>query len=271
MAIVLKQSGTTGTSAAAPSNISVNFSATVLGSALVVFVSATGAANVAITSLPAPWITIFNSSANSLARALFVQPNNPGGVTTVTVSLANTTAGGAAMIFGEFTGVAVSSPLDASVTTTSAGSTGQSTQFATIPPNSDELVLGDLACVVTTLNNITGSSPGFVLVGNVSSKVATTNAQEILYWKINAINLRTIWTTSLAASVANVQDISRYFAADSGAYVLNNIGGNAGILSPSGGVTPIVGGSPTQINSGYGGEVPSPPGSGVFFSGMIGG
>lgn len=102
---------------------------------------------------------------------------------------------------------------------------------------------------------------------------------------VNAMSIDTYWASnqqlgpfptpfasSLLASAVNSVEIGAILTTLSSIVTANNnIGGNQGVLVASGGVTPVVGGSPTNINSGYGGEVPGQVGSGAFFSGMIGG
>ena len=81
------------------------------------------------------------------------------------------------------------------------------------------------------------------------------SASALLASAVNSVEIAAILTTSPTSAVA----------------ANNSIGGLSGILVASGGPAPAVGGSSSAINSGYGGEVPGPIGSGAFFSGMIGG
>src|SRR5215472_4319406 len=87
------QSVPTATSVNSPASITPTCAATVAGNLLIMVVVATGASPT--VSTPASWNLLGTSGNATVVVAVFSRPNNPGGITSVVVTLNNITNGGA--------------------------------------------------------------------------------------------------------------------------------------------------------------------------------
>lgn len=208
MAITLVQSTSVATSAASPVLITPTFTnPTKPGNFLVLVLSLTGTA-LSITT-PAGWSSVDQKSSAGILAGLFVLPNNAGGITSVAVTIADTTGGASAALF-EFNGIGPNASLegfgDGSATGTSFGATA----LPAYVPDNNELsffVVGFAAAVLTPLNTPDWTGP----VATAVSTNGVPNAQIACFYSFaqqgNLSNTGGSFNASVAFAIIQV----RYF------------------------------------------------------------
>lgn len=165
---------TSASSASAPTSATIgSIPATVAGNLLLFAVACTSSGTPTITSPGGSWTQIFNVSKSGLAYALFANLNNAGGVTSVSATLATTTAGGAVAHFAELQGIGTGQANDSQVTASGATATVAWPSISPVLNNQELLYYGVARASATYTPNNTAEWN----LGNVSttSTGATTN------------------------------------------------------------------------------------------------
>jgi hypothetical protein len=182
--------------AAAASVTATLASASVAGNLLVAFVAARGAFTSA--TMPANWqlaaSNVGGSGSSSESAFLYYYPNNPGGITSVAVTVTGTT--GVSLLLAEFSGVATSSPLDQTdVAGAGSGATGTLLTPATTYP-------GELAVsawgVNTNKSQTWGESSGWTSTVTAGSGGNTPSdlGRKLNTGAAGAVTETETWTTS---------------------------------------------------------------------------
>lgn len=159
--------------------------------------------------------------------ALFAFPNNPGAITTVTVTV-TATNGGAAIMGYEFSGFGASNlaPVEFSTIVSGTG-TAIPNLFPTNMPSPNEVVMyGTAADAVVTFTNT--QTPEFTTDGGVSSTVATTNIALKCENATNASSTSPQASVSLSVSEA-WKAIAARFQSNQGNITYDSVGGQVGV------------------------------------------
>jgi hypothetical protein len=252
MAGAIKQVSTTGSSAASPSNLTVNLgSPSQAGNSLLLAVAVTGATP-SITPL-AGWTVVQNNVAPAgLAVGLFLLPGVLNtGINGVIVTVGGTGGGAVAALF-EMNGAAPVTQ-DATATQNGTGTSYGNLALAATSQFNELLfyVVGFAAATLTPSNSADWSA----VQGAVVSTNGTPNAQIACFFQNTPRGVTPTIGGSLSASVVNQENIARFSIPGSdiavngpgGSVFVGNVGTPAGAL-----------------------QVPQPQGIGNFFSGSIG-
>lgn len=181
---VLVQSGTASTAVSGPASFTQNFpGATRVGTLLVWFVAVNASAGAALGPTPAGWTLLWSQVVATLALGCYIYPNNPGGLTSATLSGPTATTGG---ISGSFYEEANCPFIPGDVVTNTNGNSTTPNSSATnaqiAPPGTNNFLFGAIAWVLgaATLsfnnNAAQGIQGGFVTTAQISSTNGTTNA-----------------------------------------------------------------------------------------------
>lgn len=240
MANGLLQSNTAASAAASPASISPALAAaSTPGNCLILVVCVTGTA-VSITT-PAGWTLIQTATiAATLSVAMFVLPNNVGGITSVAVTVTATGGGAAAAIF-EFTGQGPTATVESSANTTATSNSYANPGLSPLVPAANELMfyaIGLAAATVTPANSSEWSS----VVGAAVSTSGTPNAQIACFWGnpydpgIGVVlappTFNSVIGGSLSASVAHGQVGARFFQGAATPVIEVTNGGFRAVLQP---------------------------------------
>lgn len=182
---LLGNSGKANSTVAAPTSITPALTvASTAGNFLLLVVSVTGTSPTITT--PANWSNpVAVGSSPTTLTDVFIYPNNPGGITSVAVTVGSTTAGGAVASIYEFSGV--SSTLRSSSVTNLFTNNGVGTSGSIQTPNNFQTV-DTLAVTVSgrVASTITPTFDSFYTwstsVQGAVSTGATTNVQQDVYW-----------------------------------------------------------------------------------------
>lgn len=230
MAIALKQSGQTSSSAVSPTSITPSLGvASTAGNLLLLTVVVTG--NPVSITTPANWTLVSSSTiAGALSVALFMQANAPS-LTSQAVTITATGGGASASIF-EFSGVGPTIQVEASgQANATSNSYGTGLTPATVPFANELLfyVVGFAAATLTPSNSFewSGNTAGAVSTGG------TPNAQIANFWGISPGNFPSSIGGGFSASVVHGQVEGRFFVQGSDSITLDIVGGNAGIYVPT--------------------------------------
>lgn len=229
---LLPNSGVAASAATGPTSISPALTtASKQGNCLVLAVLVTGTTAVSITT-PANWTFLANGAQGTVFLLdLFIFPNNPGGITSVTVTVTATVGNAAAAIF-EFSGTGPMTQEKvqgfAQLAITSYGN-----QMNPYVPYGNELlfyVAGFNPATLTPANSAEWSSA----VGTVVSTGGAPNAQLACFWGNPPASIpNSVIGGSLSASVnAGVVEL-RFVNGTIPALVQDNINGQSGIFVPS--------------------------------------
>ncbi len=225
MAVTRVQKVTNQTAANSPASITATFASTTAGNLLLLFVAVSGSP-VAITT-PTNWTAIQVSTATDPMIALYAFPNNPGGITVVTVTV-TATNGGAAVMGYEFSGFGASNlaPVEFSTIVSGTG-TAIPNLFPTNMPSPNEAVVygtaGDASVTFTQTQ-----TPEFTSDGGTSSTVATTNIALKCQNATNASSNSPQASVSLSVSEA-WKAIAARFQSNQGNITYDSVGGLAGV------------------------------------------
>lgn len=199
--------------------------------------------------------------------AMFFLPNAAAGSHTPSSVLTGTLTGWIISVF-EFSRV-TGNLVNSSVNTAAVAQLVNA--FAGMPTIWNEFYIYSVGRQTATITpTLTGASWST----SVQSQAGVQTMSTDTYWASNQQQgpFPTPSASGLLSAAVNSVEIGAILTTTSGIVTTNaNIGGNTGVLVASGGANAAVGGSPTNIGSNYGGEVPGAIGSGAFFSGMIGG
>lgn len=173
---VIVQSAGAHTTSSGPTNITQTITATQQGTFLVWAVAVNASAGAALGGTPAGWtLTSVSSAVATLAFAVYIYPNNPGGLTSVTFSSnATATTGGIAAWFWELDNC----PATAAVVRFAAGTSTSPASGNLNPVLDSMLMLGATAWVLGTATFTSTSTGGYAWTVNAqqSSTAGTTNA-----------------------------------------------------------------------------------------------
>ena len=171
---VIVQSAGANTTASGPTNITQTVTATQVGTYLVWVVAVNASAGAALGGTPTGWTLAASRSSATLAVGVYVQPANPGALTSVTFSSAATaTTGGIASWFWEVDNCPFST-----FSATSAVGSSTAPASGSVTPLPSGLMLGMVAWVLgtATFTNTSTNSPPWVTNAQQSSTGGTTNA-----------------------------------------------------------------------------------------------
>lgn len=226
MAISLLQSNATASAAASPTSITPTLgSPSTAGTLLVLAVAATGSAP-SITSPGAGWVAFGNSAPGNLARALFYMLNNPGGITSVPVTVSAATGGAAASIF-EFSGVGIGAILEFS--NAPANTNGAfANPYTSNVPLTNELWFCAVHFQAGVLTPTT-TPEWSAAVGAAVSTNGTPNAQIACFWAVNSSSNNPAISGTVSSNNWAVRAL-RFQTGASNGISNDNIGGLAGQL-----------------------------------------
>jgi len=210
----LLQSITAASAAAGPASITPTFGgASTAGNFLVLIVCVTGTTP-SITT-PGGWTSIRNNVTNAIAFGFFIFPNNPGGITSVAVTVGGTGGGAAAAMF-EFTSMPNNiSGAEVTGIFTSVGTPNPIVNVSggIVPPFINELVFCALAFAAATVNSNANTPDLTNSVGNVVSTSGAPNAQLACFWGLSLLNIPTGGNMTLGTSVAVQFEVARFLSA----------------------------------------------------------
>lgn len=225
MANTIVQQNTAATSVNSPTSVTPTLGgASTAGNFLFMTVVVTGTSP-SITT-PASWTLVTGASNATFAIAMFSRPNNPGGITSVAITISATNGGAVATIY-EFGGIGVAPTTDLvqSLNFSGTGLTGSQT---TPPADLGELEIIVMGVVATSVISTSSQGSFTIITGPTSSTVATTNAQKIDYISLNIPTQDTGLTNSVTGGAQNIAFAqARYITASS--TPLNRGGVNGGI------------------------------------------
>jgi hypothetical protein len=225
MAVTRVQRVTAQTAANSPTSITATFASTIAGNLLLLFVAVSGSP-VAITT-PTNWTAIQVSAATDPMIALFAFTNNPGGITTVAVTV-TATNGGATIMGYEFSGFGASNlaPLEYSTIISGTGTAIPNLFPDNMPSPNEVVVYGTAADAVVTFTNT--QTPELTTDGGVSSTVATTNIALKCENGTNTSSRSPQASVSLSVSEA-WKAIAARFQSNQGNITYDSVGGVAGV------------------------------------------
>lgn len=223
MAVSLVQSPAgVASSANSPTSLAVTWASTTAGNLLVLFVSVTGSASPTVTT-PTNWTVLQSITTTLISGYVFVFPNNPGGLTGLTLSC-SATNGGISASFMEFSSMPPATNLEYSFTTNATGTV--------IPPlftqnvgNTNDLSLAFIFSNATgSVSTLAFRSPEWAgNVNGVGSTAATTNTRNNTYWAVSidgntptlagSINVSVIWGAIVVRLVSTLSGHVTYTAA----------------------------------------------------------
>lgn len=173
---VVVQSSTASTSASGPASFTQTVTATKVGSLLVWFVAVSASAGAALGATPAGWTLAWSQVQGTLALGCYIQPLNPGGITTVTLSSPTATAGG---IAGAFFEVANCPYSDVQTQNAQGSSSAMSSGTLLVPMGNQNIVLGAVAWVLgaatDTPANVALANAAWTSLAQASSTGGATN------------------------------------------------------------------------------------------------
>lgn len=225
MAQGLLQSATAASSAASPTSITPTLAAaSTAGNLLIIAVAVTGTSPTITT--PTNWASLGANSQAGLAFVLYRYENNPGGITSVVITVGGTGGGAVAAIF-EFQGM-TPYKFDTNATQASAGSTSYANKALAVTTRYNDLLFYATAFAAATLtpSNTNEWSP---VIAAISTN-GTPNAQLGCFWGLSVLNSTETMSGTFNASVVNAQTIARYIVAGSQQETYNNVGGMSGQL-----------------------------------------
>lgn len=201
MVATLLQSNTAASSVASPVSVTPTLGvASTKGNLLLLSVCVTGTTP-SITT-PAGWTLIQTNAPSGLVTSLFALSNNPGGITSVVVTVGGTGGGAVAAIF-EFSGMGMVQSIEALTFTTGTSNTYTGVAAAQLPsfPNFlNELIFYTIGFAATSLTPA-NSGEWSAVVGGIASTNGVPNAQIASFWGIQGVESLPVIGGSLGASV----------------------------------------------------------------------
>ena len=249
------QSIVAATSVNSPASVTPTFAATQIGSFLILFVVATGTSPTITT--PASWTLLVSTSSTTIAYACFIRPNNPGGITSVAVTVSATNGGAVA---GGIEIATAGNPTEDVPSFNTFNFTGSTFSSFTNPIVT---ALGELAffivgCIGGNAITLTSNPGSYVLnaSASASSTVATTNAQLAVYQNLSMSTSDQVPAGSIAGGSQPVVNSALRFLTSASTPISRGVGGAIAVgqsLNPAGSL-----------------QVPQPIAPGNFFSGTTG-
>jgi hypothetical protein len=173
------QTVTGSTSVNGPASYTLTFASSQVGSALVVFVTVNASAGAALGATPAGWTLVWSQAVATLATGCYVYYNNPGAITSFTLSSPTATTGGIAGVGYEVQNAPFSA--DTFLSANGSSTTPASNASQLVPPATNNIILGAIGwvagAVTLTFGNTTPAGTLTTAQGaRTVSTVGTTNA-----------------------------------------------------------------------------------------------
>lgn len=230
MALQLLQQNSVASNANQPTTITPTLGqASTVGNLLVLVVAVSSSALPSIAT-PANWTNDQNIAIGVASLAIFHYFNNPGGITSVPVTLTNTNGGACACLM-EFSGSGTAPAVDFSGSQNGVSNNPLSFPYPVPTTKIGELsiyALCSLPATQTVNTTFEWSQVGTQL--NSTNAVSNNCALSTFYAINNGPSTPEITGSALSATVRWINNGVRYFTAGGGGITNDNISGNAGIL-----------------------------------------
>lgn len=172
------QSFTGSTAVSGPTTYTQSFPASQVGSALIVLVAVNASAAAALGATPAGWTLVWSQVTATLALGCYVYYNNPGAITTFTLSSPTATTGGIVSTGWEVQNCPFISDVNQNQNGNSTAPASGAAQLQ--PPATNNLIVGAVAwvagAITLTVGNTTPAGAITTTTAQVTSTNGTTNA-----------------------------------------------------------------------------------------------